>query len=321
MEDVLSVAADLVEQPGEQHIEQPTELPGEPNRRLSDIIHAEYRRLYQFIRKRVGDPGEAEDILQDVFYEFIEAQRLMRPIEQVGAWLYRVARNRIIDRFRRQRSAGNEIRAGTEEESLQLEDLLPSRDAGPEAAYARSVLIEELEAAIDDLPEEQRSVFVAHELEGRSFKEIADETGVNMNTLLSRKRYAVAQLRRRLKAIYEEFRCMRYKHESKMGKESVEDRGHSDRGRRRLRIYLNESVELARAGDIRSAHDHFLAGARNPDIEQDAVRRVWRTAWPWGALERSNEKPLGRDDSRRTREIQAGIAQPSWPRADTGGIR
>jgi RNA polymerase sigma factor (sigma-70 family) len=191
MDDVLSVATDDVEQ----------------RRGLSDVIQDEYRRLFQFIRKRVGDPGDAEDILQDVFYELIEAYRLMQPIEQVGAWLYRVARNRIIDRFRKQsRGAGNEIRAATEEdESFQLEDLLPSLDAGPEAAYARNVLFEELEAAIDDLPEEQRSVFVAHEIEGRSFKEIADETGVNINTLLSRKRYAVLHLRQRLKAIYEEY--------------------------------------------------------------------------------------------------------------------
>jgi RNA polymerase sigma factor (sigma-70 family) len=195
MEDVLSVATDH----GEQHSEQ--------NRRLSDLIQQEYRRLFQFIRKRVGDTGEAEDILQDVFYELIETYRLMRPIEQVGAWLYRVARNRIIDRFRRRSlGAGNEIRSGMEaEESFQLDDLLPSRDAGPEAAYARNVLFEELEAAIEDLPEEQRSVFVAHELEGRSFKDIAEETGLNINTLLSRKRYAILHLRRRLKAIYEEF--------------------------------------------------------------------------------------------------------------------
>src|SRR3984957_17982333 len=190
MGDVLSVATEPVEQ-----------------RNLSDVIQDEYRRLFQFIRTRVDDQGDAEDILQDVFYELIEAYRLMQPIEQVGSWLYRVARNRIIDRFRKQsRGAGNEIRAGKEEDdSFQLEDLLPSPDAGPEAAYARNVLFEELEAAIDDLPEEQRSVFVAHEMEGRSFKEIADETGVNINTLLSRKRYAVLQLRRRLKAIYEEF--------------------------------------------------------------------------------------------------------------------
>ncbi len=196
MEDVLSVATDCAEEPLEQ--------AGVQNRRLSDVIQDEYRRLFQFIRKHVGDQGEAEDILQDVFYELIEAYRLMQPIEQAGAWLYRVARNRIIDRFRKQR--WNESRAGVRaEESLLMEDLLPSPDAGPEAVYARAVLMEELEAAIDELPEEQRSVFVAHELEGRSFKEIAEETGLNINTLLSRKRYAILHLRRRLKAIYEEF--------------------------------------------------------------------------------------------------------------------
>jgi RNA polymerase sigma factor (sigma-70 family) len=198
MEDVLSVATDRVEQPTEQASEQ--------NRRLSDVIQQEYRRLFQFIRKRVDDEGDAEDILQDVFYELIEAYRLMQPIEQVGAWLYRVARNRIIDRFRKQRlGAGNEIRAGTAQEELLLEDLLPSPDGGPEAEYARTVLLDEIEGAIDDLPEEQRSVFIAHEVEGRSFKAIAEETGLNINTLLSRKRYAVLYLRRRLKAIYEEF--------------------------------------------------------------------------------------------------------------------
>jgi RNA polymerase sigma factor (sigma-70 family) len=199
MEDLLSVATDQADPLRERRSEQ--------NPRLSDVIQAEYRRLFQFIRKRVGDPGEAEDILQDVFYELIEAYRLMQPIEQVGAWLYRVARNRIIDRFRKQRrSAGNELGSGaSENESLLLEDLLPSPDAGPEAAYARRVLFDELEAAIEDLPEEQRSVFVAHELEGRSFKEIAEETGVNINTLLSRKRYAIVHLRRRLQEIYEEF--------------------------------------------------------------------------------------------------------------------
>jgi RNA polymerase sigma factor (sigma-70 family) len=198
MEDVLSVATDRVEQPTEQASEQ--------NRRLSDVIQQEYRRLFQFIRKRVDDEGDAEDILQDVFYELIEAYRLMQPIEQVGAWLYRVARNRIIDRFRKQRlGAGNEIRAGTAQEELLLEDLLPSPDGGPEAEYARTVLLDEIEGAIDDLPEEQRSVFIAHEVEGRSFKAIAEETGLNINTLLSRKRYAVLYLRRRLKAIYEEY--------------------------------------------------------------------------------------------------------------------
>ncbi len=195
MEDVLSVAT------GQD------ELSSRQNRSLSDIVQRESRRLYQFIRKRVADPGDAEDILQEVFYELIEAYRLMQPIEQVGAWLYRVARNRIIDRLRKQRlGLGSEMNAGTnQEEPRALEDLLPSPDAGPEAAYARSVLFEELQAAIDELPEEQRSVFVAHELEGRSFKEIAQETGLNINTLLSRKHYAIVHLRRRLRAIYEEF--------------------------------------------------------------------------------------------------------------------
>jgi RNA polymerase sigma factor (sigma-70 family) len=193
MEDALSVASEQ----GEPRSEQ--------NRRISEVIEREQRRLFQFIRKRVGDPGDAEDILQDVFYELIEAYRLMQPIEQIGAWLYRVARNRIVDRFRKRRpnsGSGMAVRAADEDA---LEDLLPSPDAGPEAAYARTILIEEIEAAIGDLPQEQRSVFIAHELEGRSFKQIADETGLNINTLLSRKRYATLHLRRRLKAIYDEF--------------------------------------------------------------------------------------------------------------------
>jgi RNA polymerase sigma factor (sigma-70 family) len=193
MEDVLSVAA----HDGEPRSEQ--------NQRISEVIEREQRRLLQFIRNRVGDSGDAEDILQDVFYELIEAYRLMQPIEQIAAWLYRVARNRIIDRFRKRKlEGGSGIAVGSRGEDA-LEDLLPSPDGGPEAAYARTILIEELDAAIDDLPEEQRSVFIAHELEGRSFRQIADETGLKINTLLSRKRYATIHLRRRLKAIYDEF--------------------------------------------------------------------------------------------------------------------
>ncbi len=151
---------------------------------------------------------DAEDIFQEVFYELVDAYRLMKPVEQVGAWLFRVARNRIIDLFRARRPAvlGNDTMLPTEDgEAPQWEDLLPSPDAGPEAAYARSVLLEELDAALEDLPEEQRDVFVAHEIEGRRFKELSEATGVSVNTLLSRKRYAVLQLRRRLQAIYDEF--------------------------------------------------------------------------------------------------------------------
>ena len=195
MEDVLSVAI----QPGGQHAEQ--------NQRISTVIQRERRRLLHFIRRRVDDEGDAEDILQDVFYELTEAFRLMKPIEQVGAWLYRVARNRIIDRFRKARpeaNAGIPPNAG-EEDALRLEDLLPSPDAGPEAIYTRRVLLEELDAALEELPEEQRDVFIAHEIDGRSFKQLAEETALSINTLLSRKHYAVLHLRRRLEAIYEEF--------------------------------------------------------------------------------------------------------------------
>jgi RNA polymerase sigma factor (sigma-70 family) len=178
------------------------------NRRISETIAREQARLRQFIRKRVADDSDAEDIFQEVFYELIDAYRLMKPVEQVGAWLFRVARNRIIDLFRKRRPAvfGNDsVAASADGETRPWEELLPSPDAGPEAAYARGVLLEELDAALEDLPEEQRDVFVAHEIDGRSFKELSEETGVSMNTLLSRKRYAVLHLRRRLQAIYQEF--------------------------------------------------------------------------------------------------------------------
>lgn len=168
----------------------------------------EQSRLRNFIRRRVADREDAEDVLQDVFYELVEAYRLMKPVEQVTAWLFRVARNRITDLFRRKRREAlrSEPAAITENgETLQLEDLLPSPDAGPEAAYAKSVLLEELDAALDELPEEQREVFVAHELMGYSFKELAAQTGVSVNTLLSRKHYAVVYLRERLQAIHDEF--------------------------------------------------------------------------------------------------------------------
>src|SRR5262245_13942284 len=172
------------------------------DRSIADAFVHQRARLRGFIRKRVPDSADVEDILQDAFYELVEAARLVRPVEHVGAWLFTVARNRITDLFRKQRTDSIEP-VGDDEDSL--EDLLPSVDAGPEAAYARRVLLEELDAALDELPEEQRSVFVAHELEGRSFKELAATTGVAMNTLLARKRYAVLHLRRRLQAIHDEF--------------------------------------------------------------------------------------------------------------------
>jgi RNA polymerase sigma factor (sigma-70 family) len=180
----------------------------EQDRQISDAVAREQHRLRGFIRKWVVDEGEAEDILQDVFYELVEAFRVAQPIEQIGAWMFRVARNRITDLFRKRRSAPLRAGAAMEDQDAEpprLEDLLHSPAAGPEAAYARGLLLDELAAALDELPPEQREVFLAHEMEGRSFKEIAAETGVGVNTLLSRKHYAVLHLRRRLRAIYQDF--------------------------------------------------------------------------------------------------------------------
>src|SRR2546430_8725638 len=177
----------------------------EQDHQLSKIVAEERSRLRNFIRRRVPDPRDAEDILQEVFYELVEANRLLMPIEHVTGWLVRVARNRITDLFRKKKpetfsDAAVEDQDG---EVLKIEDLLPSPDAGPEALFLRHVLLDELELALDELPDEQREVFVAHELEGRSFKELAEETGLSVNTLLSRKRYAVLHLRERLQSIYD----------------------------------------------------------------------------------------------------------------------
>jgi RNA polymerase sigma factor (sigma-70 family) len=182
----------------------------EQDQRISEVVKREQFRLRNFIRRRVPDPRDAEDILQDVFFELVEANRLLMPIEHVTGWLFRVARNRITDLFRKKRPESFSDAAVAHEEDdelpqLQLEDLLPSPVAGPEALYLRSVLLDELESALDELPEEQREVFVGHELEGRSFKEMASESGVSVNTLLSRKRYALLHLRERLQDIYDEF--------------------------------------------------------------------------------------------------------------------
>jgi RNA polymerase sigma factor (sigma-70 family) len=179
----------------------------EQDRQISKIVAEERSRLRNFIRRRVPDPSDAEDIVQEVFYELVEANRLLMPIEHVTGWLFRVARNRITDLFRKKKPEPFSDAAveGEDGELLRIEDLLPSPDAGPEALYFRNVLLDELELALDELPDEQREVFVAHELEGRSFKEMAAETGASVNTLLSRKRYAVLHLRERLQSIHDEF--------------------------------------------------------------------------------------------------------------------
>lgn len=169
---------------------------------ISAVVVRERSRLGNFIRKRIGDPSEAEDILQDVFYEFVEEYRLPETIEQASAWLFRVARNRIIDRFRKKKEVP--MSETGDEEEYRLDLALPSPDAGPEAEYARAVLLDALREALDELPEAQREVFVEHELEGRSFKEMAAQSGVAINTLLARKRYAVLHLRERLQAVYDE---------------------------------------------------------------------------------------------------------------------
>lgn len=179
----------------------------EEDRRISDVVKREQARLRNFIRRRVPDPGDAEDILQDVFYRLVEANRLLMPIEHVTGWLFRVARNRITDLFRKKEPENFSDLAAVDEEGelADFADLLPSPDAGPEALYARNVLLDELERALDELPREQREVFVAHEFEGRGFKEMSAETGVSINTLLARKRYAVLHLRERLQRMYDEF--------------------------------------------------------------------------------------------------------------------
>jgi RNA polymerase sigma factor (sigma-70 family) len=177
----------------------------EQDQLVSQAVERDEPRLRSFIRRHVSDTGEAEDILQEVFYELIEAYRLMKPVEHVTAWLFRVARNRMVDLFRKKKPDSLNTPVSSEENAGTLEDLLPSAEAGPEAAYARNLLLDAVEEALDDLPKAQRDVFIAHELMGQSFKEIAAETGVSVNTLLSRKHYAVLYLRERLQSIYNDY--------------------------------------------------------------------------------------------------------------------
>ena len=178
----------------------------EQDRRISEALDRERPRLRNWLRRHVADTEEVEDILQDVFFELVLAYRLAKPLENVGAWLFRLARNRITDLFRKKKPEplAHQTTVMDDGDALSLEDLLPSPDASPEAAYLRALLVEELEEALDALPDEQREVFLAHEVEGLSFKEISARTGVGVNTLLSRKHYAVLQLRKRLQAIYDE---------------------------------------------------------------------------------------------------------------------
>ena len=178
----------------------------EQDQRITEVVKREGSRLRNFIRRRVSDPGDVEDVLQDVFYRLVEANRLLMPIDHVTGWLFRVARNRITDLFRKKKPEllSDAVIESEEGEALQIEDLLPSPDAGPDALYVRNLLLEEIDLALEELPDEQREVFIAHELEGRSFKELAEETGVSLNTLLSRKRYAVLHLRARLQTMYDE---------------------------------------------------------------------------------------------------------------------
>jgi RNA polymerase sigma factor (sigma-70 family) len=183
-------------------------LTAEQDQLITETVERERARLRNFIRRRVADAADADDILQEVFYELVEAYRMMQPLEQVSAWLFRVARNRITDLFRKKKPesfAKDPIAFAEDGEPFSFEDLLPSPNAGPDAEYARNVLFEEFEAAVDELPAEQREVFIAHELEGRSFKELADETGLSVNTLHLRKHYAMLQLRARLQTVYDEF--------------------------------------------------------------------------------------------------------------------
>ena len=177
------------------------------DRQISRVFATEGSRLRNFIRRRVPDPADAEDIAQEVFYELVEANRLLMPIEHITGWLFRVARNRITDLFRKKKAEAfsEAVREGDDGERLRIEDLLLSPDAGPEALYFRNALFDELELALDELPADQREVFVAHEIQGRSFKELSAETGVKVNTLLARKRYAVLQLRERLQSVHDEF--------------------------------------------------------------------------------------------------------------------
>ena len=177
------------------------------DRDIAATVRRERGRLLAYIRRWIVDAAEAEDIVQESLYELVLAYRMMQPVEQAGAWLARVARNRVIDRFRRKgaRSGAVEMRSHEEDPASGLADLLPAADSGPEAAVMRGILLAEVEAALAELPAEQREVFIAQELDGVSFRDLAQRSGVGINTLLSRKRYAVRFLRARLQAAWDDW--------------------------------------------------------------------------------------------------------------------
>jgi RNA polymerase sigma factor (sigma-70 family) len=182
--------------------------PSAQDREITATVQHERGRLLEFIRRRIGDAAEAEDVLQDTLYELVVAYRMTQPVEQAGAWLARVARNRIIDRFRSKRPellADQSSTRGEDDEDGAFEDLLPAEDDGPESAVMRELLLEEIEMGLGDLPPEQREVFLAHEIDGLSFKELSARSGVSVNTLLSRKRYAVLYLQERLRAAWDDW--------------------------------------------------------------------------------------------------------------------
>ena len=229
----------------------------EQDQRISAAIVQEESRLRSFIRRRIPDPGEVEDALQDVFHELVVAYRLMKPIERVGAWLFRVAQKRITDRFRKRQP-----------EPLLFEGLVTSNDVGTEGLFDQSVLLDEPEDAIGELTEEQRQVFLAHEVEGVSFAELATETGLNVNTLLSRKHAAVQQLRRRLRQVYD---VARRRDETTNGEEGFGDRGDRQLGGDPIRPGGAAFVKLVDARDLRLAAGRFLAGAGADGTELDPV--------------------------------------------------
>ena len=183
-------------------------LTVEQDQKIRESIRLNGKRLLNFIKRRIPDEDEAEDILQDVYYQLVQAMQLTKPIEQVSSWMFTVARNKITDLFRKKkevRMEGQVMSQVDSDEMLSLHELLPSLEDSPDATFMRRILVEELEAAMEELPENQRWVFFQHEIEGKSFKELAQETGLTVNTLISRKRYAVLHLRERLSDIYNEF--------------------------------------------------------------------------------------------------------------------